>query len=57
MIEERLKEIKNSISIASRVPGADDQIFALMKEQSELNLKKRQVSAELTKSKQKRLQV
>jgi DNA primase len=57
MIEERLKEIKNSISIASRVPGADDQILALMKEQSELNLKKRQVSAELTKSKQKRLEV
>lgn len=57
IIEEKLKEIKNSISIASRVPGADDQVVALMKEQSELNAKKKQVTAELAKCKQKRLEV
>lgn len=57
IIEEKLKEIKNSISIASRVPGADDQVVALMKEQSELNAKKKQVTAELAKCKQKRLEI
>jgi DNA primase len=57
IIEEKLKEIKNSISIASRVPGADDQVLALMKEQSELNAQKKQVTAELAKCKQKRLEV
>lgn len=57
MIEERLKEVKNSISIASRVPGADEQILELMKEQSELNANKKRVTAELAKCKQKRLEV
>ena len=57
MIEEKLKDVKNSISIASRVPGADDQVLQLMKEQSELNTKKKQVTAELAKCKQKRLEV
>ena len=57
IVEERLKEVKNSISIASRVPGADEQVLALMKEQSELNAKKKQVSADLAKCKQKRLEV
>jgi hypothetical protein len=55
--EERLKEVKNSISIASRVPGADEQILELMKEQSELNANKKRVTAELAKCKQKRLEV
>lgn len=57
MIEEKLKDVKNSISIASRVPGADEQVLQLMKEQSELNTKKKQVTAELAKCKQKRLEV
>ena len=57
IVEERLKEVKNSISIASRVPGADDQVLALMKEQSELNAKKKQVNADLAKCKQKRLEI
>ena len=57
MIEERLKEIKNSISIASRVPGADEQILELLKEQSELNAKKKQVASELAKCKQKRVEI
>ena len=57
MIEERLKEIKNSISIASRVAGADEQILELLKEQSELNAKKKKVAADLAKCKQKRLEV
>ena len=57
IVEEKLKEIKNSISIASRVPGADEQVLALMKEQSELNTKKKQVTADLAKCKQKRLEV
>jgi DNA primase len=57
IVEERLKEIKSSISIASRVPGADEQILALMKEQSELNAKKKQVTADLAKCKQKRIEV
>ena len=57
MIEERLKEIKNSISIASRVAGADEQILELLKEQSELNAKKKKVTADLAKCKQKRLEV
>ena len=57
MVEEKLKEVKNSISIASRVPGADEQVLALMKEQSELNAKKKQVSADLANCKLKRLEV
>ena len=54
IVEGRLKEIKNSISIASRVPGADEQILALMKEQSELNAKKKKVAADLANCKLKR---
>ena len=57
IVEERLKEIKNSISIAAKVPGADEQILALLKEQNELNAKKKQVTADLAKCKQKRLEV
>ena len=57
MVEEKLKEVRNSISIASRVPGADEQVLALMKEQSELNAKKKQVSADLANCKLKRLEV
>lgn len=57
IVEGRLKEIKNSISIASRVPGADEQILALMKEQSELNAKKKKVAADLANCKLKRLEV
>lgn len=57
MVEEKLKEVKNSIAIASKVPGADDQVIALLKEQSELNAKKKQVSADLANCKLKRLEV
>ena len=57
IVEGRLKEIKNSISIASRVPGADEQILALMKEQSEFNAKKKKVAADLANCKLKRLEV
>ncbi len=57
MVEEKLKEVKNSISIASRVPVADEQVLALMKEQSELNAKKKQVFADLANCKLKRLEV
>ena len=57
IVEGRLKEVKNSISIASRVPGADEQIISLLKEQSELNAKKKQVAADLANCKLKRLEV
>ena len=57
MVEERLKEVKNSIAIASKVPGADEQIISLLKEQSELNAKKKQVAADLANCKLKRLEV
>ena len=57
IIEEKLKEIKNSISIASRVPGADDQVVALMEEQKELQKKQKQVKKDLDNCKLKRLEV
>ncbi len=57
IVEERLKEIKNSIALASKVPGADEQIISLLKEQSELNAKKKQVTADLANCKLKRLEV
>jgi hypothetical protein len=57
LIEEKLKEVKNSIAIASKVAGADDQIISLLKEQSELNAKKKQVTADLANCKLKRLEV
>ena len=57
IVEEKLKEVKNSIAIASKVAGADDQIISLLKEQSELNAKKKQVTADLANCKLKRLEV
>lgn len=57
IVEEKLKEVKNSIAIASKVAGADDQIISLLKEQSELNAKKKQVAADLANCKLKRLEV
>jgi DNA primase len=57
IVEERLKEVKNSIAIASKVPGADEQVISLLKEQSELNAKKKQVTADLANCKLKRLEV
>ena len=57
IVEGRLKEIKNSISIASRVPGADEQVLELMKEQSKLHTKKKQVEEDLKKYKRRRLEV
>jgi seryl-tRNA synthetase len=57
IVEEKLKEVKNSIAIASKVAGADDQIISLLKEQNELNAKKKQVTADLANCKLKRLEV
>ena len=57
IVEEKLKEVKNSIAIASKVAGADDQIISLLKEQNELNTKKKQVTADLANCKLKRLEV
>lgn len=57
IVEGRLKEVKNSISIASRVPGADEQVLELMNEQTKLHTKKKQVEEDLKKYKRRRLEV
>lgn len=57
IIDERLKEIKNSVAIANSVSGAETQILELLKEQKELNNKKKIVATKLAGSKLKRLEV
>ncbi len=57
MVEERLKEIKKSISIANSLSGADTQILELLKEQKELNDKKKIITNELANCKLKRVEV